>query len=156
MRKWNFPAALPVVLAAAVLFIQVPVRAGETGRSGMSEEEYLAMDPEENTGVRREKYYLLEALDSLEDAGLSPVLIWSEVTDNEQVLDAVNSAGRDAMDTVTDAVTEKMQEAGDTVTRKAGEAVREGTEQVKKSFLEMLREQIRDFFDGLSDEEEKE
>lgn len=155
MRIRRNLAALPAVLAAAVVFIQTPVYAAETEPGLMSEEEYLAEDPSEDPAVRREKYYLLEAMDRLEDAGLSPILIWSKVTKNEKILDTVNSVGRDALDSVTDVVTEKVQEAGDAVAEKAGEAVQEQTQKVKKSLLEMIREQIRGFFEGFDRKEEE-
>ncbi len=96
-------------------------------------------------GIAREKRYLLEALDQLQEMGLSPILIWSEITKDPKVVDAVDSA----KDTAWDAVTQKVSEAGENATKAVGDAVRTEAEKGKKSLIRMIREQIQSFLNGL-------
>ncbi len=98
-----------------------------------------------DSGIAREKRYLLEALDQLQEMGLSPILIWSEITKDPKVVDAIDSA----KDTAWDAVTQKVSEAGENATKAVGDAVRTEAEKGRKSLRRMIREQIQSFLDGL-------
>lgn len=143
---------LPAFLAATVLCISIPCPVH--AESTVTLEEYLAEKPEEDRGIRREKYYLLEAMERIQDIGLSPIGIWSEITGNEKVENSLHSLkdfGRSAADTVTETVTEKTREAGETAAGKAEEAgsavaekakdtIQDQAEKAKESFLEKIRE----------------
>ena len=98
-----------------------------------------------DSGIAREKRYLLEALDQLQEMGLSPILIWSEITKDPKVVDAIDSAKNTAWDTVT----QKVSEAGENATKAVGDAVRTEAEKGRKSLRRMIREQIQSFLDGL-------
>ena len=106
-----------------------------------------AAEKSPNFALKQEKQYLLEALDELQEMGLSPILIWSEITKDQRVLDAVGEVS----DTVTDAVTEKVSEAGDAAVQAVSDAARAEAEKAKKNLLELLKEQIRDFLEHLFD-----
>ncbi len=106
-----------------------------------------AAEKSSNFALEQEKQYLLEALDELQEMGLSPILIWSEITKDQRVLDAVGEVS----DTVTDAVTEKVSEAGDAAVQAVSDAARAEAEKAKKNLLELLKEQIRDFLEHLFD-----
>lgn len=145
MKKRFHAAALPAVLAAAAIIINT----GFVPSISVNAQEAAGQE-----SVDREKHYLLEAMDRLDDMGLSPISIWAKVTKDEKVLDTVKGIGRSAADTVTgvvaekvsdagDAVSEKVQEAGDAAAEQAKGAVQEQTEKAKKSFLEKLKEWIR-------------
>lgn len=123
----------------------IPAGSEENAAAGT---EPAAADPDADaadSGIAREKRYLLEALDQLQEMGLSPILIWSEITKDPKVMDTVNSA----KDTAWDAVTQKVSEAGETATKAVGDAVRTEAEKGKKSLIRMIREQIQSFLDGL-------
>lgn len=106
----------------------------------------LPDEPESTeTAVQREKRYLLEALDELQEMGLSPILIWSEITKDQRVLSTLD----DMKDSVTDTVTQKVSEAGAAATKAVGDAVQNEAEKAKKSLMQMIREQIQHFLDGL-------
>lgn len=104
----------------------------------------------QETAIAREKRYLLEALDQLQEMGLSPILIWSEITKDERVLNTLD----EMKDTVTDTVTQKVSEAGAAATKAVGDAVQNEAEKAKRNILQMIREQIQNavngFFEGLS------
>ena len=119
----------------------------ETETSDLSRsDDTLKNAPESGeTAVQREKRYLLEALDELREMGLSPILIWSEITKDQRVLSTLD----DMKDSVTDTVTQKVSEAGAAATKAVGDAVQNEAEKAKKSLMQMIREQIRHFLDGL-------
>ena len=100
---------------------------------------------DEETGLAREKEYLLEALDQLEDMGLSPIKIWSQITQDQRVMDQVDSV-RDA---VTGRVTETVDAAGDAAAEAVNEAVEKETEKVKKSLMQMIQDSIQNFLEGI-------
>lgn len=100
---------------------------------------------DEETGLAREKEYLLEALDQLENMGLSPIKIWSQITQDQRVMDQVDSV-RDA---VTGRVTETVDAAGDAAAEAVNEAVEKETEKVKKSLIQMIQDSIQNFLEGI-------
>lgn len=100
---------------------------------------------DEETGLAREKEYLLEALDQLEDMGLSPIKIWSQITQDQRVMEQVDSV-RDA---VTGRVTETVDAAGDAAAEAVNEAVEKETEKVKKSLMQMIQDSIQNFLEGI-------
>lgn len=104
-----------------------------------------AKEKSSDSGIAREKRYLLGALDQLQEMGLSPILIWSEITKDPKLMDTVNSAKDSAWETVT----QKVSEAGETATKAVSDAVRTEAEKGKKSLIRMIREQIQSFLDGL-------
>lgn len=158
-------AFIPSISAAAQVSYAREEISEETGRAGTvpekdssdgysdkmeSEEAYIAADPDEDEGIRREKYYLLEALNQLEDRGFSPISLWAKVTGNEKILNRVKSVGRSAADTLKDAVSKKVSEAGETVSEKVQDAgnaaaehardtVQNQTEKAGKSLLDKLK-----------------
>ncbi len=97
------------------------------------------------SGIEREKQYLLEALCELEDMGLSPVKIWSDITKDQRVVERMDSA----KEAVTETVTQKVSEVSDAAVDAVEETVTKETEKVKNSLLEMIREQIAEFFSGI-------
>lgn len=99
----------------------------------------------DETGLEREKKYLLQALCRLEDMGLSPVKIWSDITKDERVVARMDSV----RETVTETVSQKVTEAEDAASDAVEEAVTKETEKIKKSLAEMIKEQISDFFSNL-------
>lgn len=129
----------------------------ETETSDLSGSDDTLQDAPESgeTAVQREKRYLLEALDELQEMGLSPISIWSEITKDQRVLSTLD----DMKDSVTDTVTQKVSEAGAAATKAVGDAVQNEAEKAKKSLMQMIREQIWHFLDGLlpggSQEEEQ-
>ena len=106
---------------------------------------FAAKEEPADSGIAREKRYLLQALDQLQEMGLSPILIWSEITKDPKVMDTVNSAKDSAWATVT----QKVSEAGESATKAVGDVVRTEAEKGKKSLIRMIREQIQSFLDGL-------
>lgn len=114
----------------------IPAAAAETNATAREEQD---------SRIRQEKEYFRQALDELEDMGLSPIRIWSEITGNSDVMERVD----DLRNTVTEAVTEKVSDAQDAATQAVNDAVQKETEKVKKSLIQMLREQIQDFLDGI-------
>ena len=69
-------SCLCALLAAACMTMSAPLPAE-------------AAEKFSNFALEQEKQYLLEALDELQEMGLSPILIWSEITKDQRVLDAV-------------------------------------------------------------------
>ena len=98
----------------------------------------------QETAIAREKRYLLEALDELQEMGLSPILIWSEITKDERVLNTLD----EMKDTVTGTVTQKVSEAGAAATKAVGDAVQNEAEKAKRNLLQMSREQIQNAVNG--------
>ncbi len=104
-----------------------------------------ADDTAQASGIRREKEYLLEALDRLESMGLSPIKIWSEISGNQTVvqqLDGMKAA-------VAQTVSEKVQEAGDAAAEAAADAVQKETDKIQESLLQMIHERIQEFLENL-------
>ncbi len=114
----------------------IPAAAAETNASAREEQD---------SRIQQEKEYFRQALDELEDMGISPIRIWSDITGNSDVMERVD----DLRDSVTEAVTEKVGDAQDAATQAVSDAVQKETEKVKKSLIQMLREQIQDFLDGI-------
>ena len=127
-------SCLCALLAAACMTMSVPLPAEAAEKSS-------------SFALEQEKQYLLEALDELQERGLSPILIWSKITKDQRVLDAVGEVS----DTVTDTVTEKVSEAGDAALQAVSDATRAEAEKAKRSLRELFREQIRDFLNHLFD-----
>ncbi len=128
---------LAVVLLPGSLLASVPAVAAETDVSEKQEEQ--------DSRIRQEKEYFRQALDELEDMGLSPIRIWSDITGNSDVMECVDGL----RDSVTEAVSEKVSDAQDAAAEAVNDAVQKETEKVKKSLMQMLREQIQDFLDGI-------
>lgn len=134
----------PLLLLVAAFAIQavsfsmpLPAAAAELG--------VLTQEQEQDSRIQQEKVYFRQALDELEDMGLSPIRIWSDITGNADVMEHVDSL----RDSVTESVMEKVTDAQDTATQAVNDALQKETEKVKKSLIQMMREQIQDFLDGI-------
>ena len=110
--------------------------------------------------LEQEKSYLLEALERLEELGLSPIAIWSEITNDESVLARIGSVSQSASEAVTEAaqnlgesLSEAASQTQDTVieeiTEDLSEAAQEQTEAVKQGIIEQIRSWINGLLDDL-------
>lgn len=121
---------------AAFLVPALPVSAAQKENSGTAEA---------SEGWQKEKAYLLDALGELEDMGLSPIGIWSEISGNRAVMQQLD----EMKESVSDAVNEKLQEAGDAASDAVEDAVQKETdritEKVRKSLAQTIQEEIRSF-----------
>lgn len=116
--------------------VPIPAAAAETNE---------AAQEDQDSRIQQEKEYFRQALDELEDMGFSPIRIWSDITGNSDIMERVD----DLRGSVTEAVSEKVSDAQDAATQAVSDAVQKETEKVKKSLIQMLREQIQDFLDGI-------
>lgn len=154
MRRRFHAAALPAVLAAAAIIISSVSALPFSADAAESIAADSSENPEEESGIHGEKLYLLQAVNWLDDAGVSPIALWAKVTKNERVLDRVKSVGYSAADMAAQAMSEKMsetenavsekvQEAGTAAAEQAGNAVQEQVGKAKKGFLEKLKEWLQ-------------
>ena len=113
-------------------------------------------DSEYASRIEQEKAYLLQALDQLQEWGISPIAIWARITGDDTVLEIVESAA-DSVTAAADSLSETLSEAGtnavndltESVTDAVSEAVEEETGKMKQSFLDQIRETVNSFLDGL-------
>lgn len=134
----NGTLLLGTCLVIQGLSLTAPISAAAAETNATAQED-------QDSRVQQEKEYFRQALDELEDMGLSPIRIWSDITGNSDVMERVD----DLRDSVTEAVTEKVSDAQDVATQAVSDAVQKETEKVKKSLIQMLREEIQDFLDGI-------
>lgn len=125
---------------AAMLMPAMPAAAAEEDFSGAAQA---------SAGWQKEKAYLLEALGELDDMGLSPIGIWSDISGRQEVRQQLD----EAKDSVSDAVSQKLQEAGDAASDAVTDAIQKETdritEKVRKSLAQTIQEWIRSFLEEL-------
>ncbi len=129
-------AALAV---AALLMPALPAAAAQEDFSGAAQA---------SAGWQQEKAYLLEALEELEDMGLSPIGIWSEISGREAVQQQLD----EAKESVSDAVSQKLQEAGDAASDAVTDAIQKETDRITEKVRKSLAQTIQEWFRGFLEE----
>lgn len=132
------------------------VEEDEDNEDLLEEEELSAQE----SRIEQEKVYLLQAMDQLEEWGLSPIAIWSEVTGNDEIMELVGIVKEGVSEVAEDAVQELGESAQEAIENAdegiAGdvadnleEVANEQTKKVKQGLIEQIREWINSFFDGI-------
>lgn len=148
---------LIIVLTAAVIaFGAGPLPAHAWESIDESEEISEEEDTAYASRIAQEKAYLLQALDQMQEWGLSPIAIMARITGDDSVLTIIESASgsvgsgaESVSEVLTDAGTQAVEDITESVTEAVTGAVEEQTEKVKQSILEQIRTMVNDFLDGL-------
>ena len=148
--------AAALALSAASCVPRIPAFAGETETDSVSGETAAAQEDSQDSRIAQEKAYLLEALNQIQEWGLSPISIWAGITGDDSVLEIIESTAGSAAE-ASDSLSETLSEAGseavsditESVTEAVTDVVEEQTEKVKQSILEQIRSMINNFLDNL-------